>query len=106
MKNIAGDSRRGYPERRMSFRFDSVFETEGAIMSHTSTAAKIKSLPHQATANRTVDNEVRRQMIATAAYFRSQNRRFNPPDPFLDWLAAEAEIDATLASSEEVNVRQ
>lgn len=35
----------------------------------------------------------RREMIATAAYFRSQRRGFEPGHELEDWFAAETEID-------------
>ncbi|MCI0435032.1 MAG: DUF2934 domain-containing protein [Gemmatimonadetes bacterium] len=35
-------------------------------------------------------------MIATAAYFRAQQRRFEAGHELEDWLAAESEIDAAL----------
>jgi hypothetical protein len=36
----------------------------------------------------------REQMVRTAAYFRAQNRRFEPGYEWEDWLAAEAEVSA------------
>lgn len=39
----------------------------------------------------------RREMIAQAAYFRAQHRDFAPGGDLEDWLAAEAEVDGTLA---------
>lgn len=38
----------------------------------------------------------RDQMIAVAAYYRSERRGFNEGDPVADWLEAEAEIDRML----------
>jgi Protein of unknown function (DUF2934) len=38
--------------------------------------------------------EVRRQLIAEAAYLRSQSRGANPGSPTEDWLAAEKEVDS------------
>jgi len=43
-----------------------------------------------------VDPEQRAELIARAAYFRAQNRGFEPGDELSDWLAAEAEVDAEL----------
>ncbi|HTW75271.1 MAG TPA: DUF2934 domain-containing protein [Steroidobacteraceae bacterium] len=42
------------------------------------------------------DPEHRRQIIAQAAYFRSQRRGFTPGHELEDWLAAEAEVDTAL----------
>jgi hypothetical protein len=39
-----------------------------------------------------------RQMIATAAYRRAEERGFEPGHELEDWLAAEAEINDLLAS--------
>ena len=39
-------------------------------------------------------------MIAEAAYFRAERRGFQGGDPVADWLEAEAEINARLASSD------
>ncbi len=36
--------------------------------------------------------EERHQMIAEAAYYRAQRRRFLNGDPLQDWLEAEAEV--------------
>ena len=40
--------------------------------------------------------EQRTALIAEAAYFRAQRRGFAPGHETEDWLAAEAEVDATL----------
>lgn len=44
-----------------------------------------------------VSEDVRRQMIAEAAYLRAEQRGFNGGDPIEDWLAAESEVDLLLA---------
>lgn len=44
----------------------------------------------------TVDEESRREMIATAAYHIAEQRGFQPGHELNDWLAAEAAIDAML----------
>jgi hypothetical protein len=43
--------------------------------------------------------DLRRQMIAKAAYLRAQQRGFGSGDPLDDWLAAEREVDAQLTKS-------
>ena len=53
------------------------------------TAAKVP-------ANVTVSEDVRRGMIAEAAYLRAERRGFAPGQEHEDWLAAEAEVDALL----------
>jgi hypothetical protein len=47
-----------------------------------------------------VSAEVRRDIIAQAAYFRAQRRDFEPGHELEDWLAAEAEVDAALTLDE------
>lgn len=47
-----------------------------------------------------VNEELRRQMIAEAAYFRAEHRGF-AGDPVGDWLEAENEIDAKLGEDDE-----
>jgi hypothetical protein len=52
--------------------------------------------PSASAANIRVSPEVRRQMIAEAAYLRSEQRGFAPGFEHEDWLLAEAEVDALL----------
>jgi hypothetical protein len=46
-----------------------------------------------------VDADGRRALIAQAAYFRAERRGFAAGYDEQDWLAAEAEVDAMLASA-------
>jgi len=46
----------------------------------------------------------REGMISVAAYFRAEHRGFWDGDPLADWLAAEAEIDATLNNRKDIKV--
>ena len=43
-----------------------------------------------------VSQEVRRQMIAQAAYFIAERNGFDGTHQLSDWLAAEAEVNASL----------
>jgi len=43
-----------------------------------------------------VSNEERHHLIATAAYYRAEQRRFDPGHEIEDWLNAEAEIEQQL----------
>ena len=43
-----------------------------------------------------ISEELRRQMIEEAAYFRAQHRGFSDGDAVTDWLEAEEEIDTKL----------
>ncbi len=47
----------------------------------------------------------RNEMIAVAAYYRAEHRGFANGDSMEDWLAAEAEIDASLAHLGKPGVR-
>ncbi len=47
--------------------------------------------------SRLLSPEVRRDIIAQTAYFRSEQRGFERGHELEDWLAAEAEVDAALA---------
>lgn len=40
--------------------------------------------------------EIRRAMVAEAAYYHAEKRGFTPGDELADWLQAEAEIEALL----------
>jgi predicted lipid-binding transport protein (Tim44 family) len=51
-----------------------------------------------AAAKPAVSAEERYRMIQEAAYHRAEQRGFQGGDPHEDWVAAEAEIDALLAS--------
>jgi Protein of unknown function (DUF2934) len=45
-----------------------------------------------------ISEELRRQMIAEAAYFRAEHRGFSEGDTVADWLEAEDEIDTRLGN--------
>jgi len=47
-----------------------------------------------------VNPERRRRMIQEAAYFRAERRGFDGGDPVVDWVEAEAEVEAELRQSE------
>jgi hypothetical protein len=51
-----------------------------------------------------VDSARRNQMIAEAAYFRAERRGFNGGDPMVDWVEAEAAINAQLCSADEDSI--
>ena len=44
------------------------------------------------------DDCPREQMIAEAAYFRAQQRGFEPGNEMSDWLQAEADVEAILGN--------
>jgi hypothetical protein len=50
----------------------------------------------KATVHVAVSEDVRRMMIAEAAYLRAERRGFAPGGEEEDWLAAETEVDALL----------
>ena len=47
-----------------------------------------------------ISEELRRQMIAEAAYFRAEQRGFQSGKAVDDWLAAENEVDAGLGNGD------
>ena len=53
---------------------------------------------------RSADHGHRNRMIAEAAYFRAERRGFNGGDPLVDWVEAEAEINAQLGNDDEDSV--
>jgi hypothetical protein len=63
----------------------------------TSTTPRVrKTAAKKATAPVAVSEDVRRGMIAEAAYLRAERRGFAPGGEHDDWVAAEAEVDALL----------
>ena len=61
-------------------------------VSGTSVAARHGTGKQSSQANKISDDADRYRMIATAAYYRAEQRGFMGGDPVQDWLAAEAEI--------------
>ena len=43
-----------------------------------------------------IDQDLRRGLIAQAAYYRAERRGFEPGHDAEDWLAAESEVDTAL----------
>jgi hypothetical protein len=62
-------------------------------------AAPSRAQPAIARITPFVDPQQRAALIAEAAYFRAEKRGFAPGDATADWLAAEAEVDASLLAS-------
>jgi len=62
----------------------------------TTTTAKKPAAAAKVPAAVTVSEDVRRGMIAEGAYLRAERRGFAPGHEDMDWLAAEAEVDALL----------
>ena len=49
-------------------------------------------------ARRTISNDERRRLITLAAYYRAQRVGFGKTNPVEDWLWAEREVDAMMAT--------
>jgi hypothetical protein len=64
----------------------------------TNTSTSTKKTTAKAPRPTEVTEDMRRSMIAQAAYLRAERRRFTAGDEVEDWLAAEAEVDALLKS--------
>lgn len=62
-------------------------------------AGRARPKGNSAAATVTVAEEVRRAMIAEAAYYHAERRGFAPGDELEDWLQAEAEVDALLRAA-------
>ena len=60
-------------------------------------AASKKVVSRKATGRDSVES--RHEMIAKAAYYRSEQRNFQDGDALADWLTCEAEIDAVLTEA-------
>lgn len=58
--------------------------------------SKHSSVARSATKETSISSEVRRQMIAEAAYFKALERDFVGDYCLVDWLEAEAQIDRSL----------
>ena len=63
-----------------------------AVTKTTSKSAKTKVV------GKIPSDDIRRQMIATAAYYRAESRGFCGGNPVDDWLIAETEIDSQLSA--------
>jgi hypothetical protein len=59
-------------------------------------AGRARKLAHDVETDRGSSADMRRRMIAEAAYFRAEARGFQAGDSVRDWLEAEAEVDAVL----------
>jgi hypothetical protein len=59
----------------------------------SATTGIMAEMASQVATERTVDPEVRRLMIAEAAYYCAEQRGFEPGHELEDWLEAEARID-------------
>lgn len=70
-------------------------KTETSTSKPASTA---KSEPQKSVKKNTVTHEERYCMIATAAYFRAEQRGFSGGYEMADWIAGEAQIDAKLSA--------
>ncbi len=64
------------------------------IVTKTDSAAAIPESPRAPNP----DPELRRAMIAEAAFYRAEQRGFEPGRELDDWCAAESDIDARLAN--------
>ena len=69
-----------------------------AVTSPTKATAARKSAPKSAPRRAEVSEDMRRGMIAQAAYLRAERRGFSGGNEVEDWLAAEAEVDALLSA--------
>ena len=74
-------------------------------MKHHEASHKQSAVPQSAIPKNDIGDGVDgKEMISVAAYYRSQQHGFGDSDPFLDWLAAEEEIDAMLKNHKEIKI--
>jgi hypothetical protein len=85
-----------HPEQEPSVMAVSKPKTASVKKSETATVAAKPATP-AAKAKASIDQEVRRRMIAEAAYYIAEKRGFIHGHHDADWAAAERQIDALLA---------
>lgn len=68
-------------------------EPSGVIANKATKNPEKNQIQHKQSIRNGVD---RHEMIAMAAYYRSQKRDFNNGDEIQDWLNAEAEVDGLI----------
>ncbi|MFA7386314.1 MAG: DUF2934 domain-containing protein [Thiohalobacteraceae bacterium] len=71
--------------------------TSPAPAKNPTKAATAVRKPSNGKTPRELSAELRREMIAEAAYLRAERRGFSAGDPTEDWLEAEREVDLLLA---------
>lgn len=79
-------------EKKMKIRSESMSKTKG---NGSVRQARGSQQPDSSSAN---DDCPREQMIAEAAYFHAERRGFAPGNEMSDWLQAEADVEAVLAT--------
>jgi hypothetical protein len=67
-----------------------------ATLSELSDSAVMAVLDTKQLEKRTIDPEVRRQLVAAEAYFFAQRRGFAAGNEVEDWVAAEVVVDSRL----------
>lgn len=74
-------------------------------MKHHEASHRQSAVHQSAILKKDMGDEVdREEMISVAAYYRSQQHGLDDSDPFLDWLAAEEEIDAALKNRKDIHI--
>ena len=72
--------------------------SKNTLESQPKTTAKTKTTAKSRDKSKPYSDEARRQMIATAAYYRAESRGFKGGSPIEDWLVAETEIDRQISA--------
>ncbi|MGH8137340.1 MAG: DUF2934 domain-containing protein [Steroidobacteraceae bacterium] len=68
----------------------------GPMRQEPASSSRSRKPAVKAPARMAISDDVRRGMIAEAAYLRAERRSFAPGHEEEDWVAAEAEVDALL----------
>jgi hypothetical protein len=68
--------------------------TDGAVMEVLESAQSAMAV------SMSIDPDVRRQLVASEAYFRAERRGFAAGNELEDWVAAERAVDSRLAQTQ------
>ena len=90
-KSRKNDPKKKFPGANLETGLTSIAEAG------SSTTSSIFEEPSATSFSTEVSNEEKYQLIAEAAYFRSEKRSFAPGYELEDWLAAEAEFETRLS---------
>ena len=89
-KSSNNDPKKKFPGASLETGLTSIAEAG------SSTTGSIFEEPSATGSSTEVSNEEKSQLIAEAAYFRSEKRSFAPGYELEDWLAAETEFETKL----------
>jgi len=68
--------------------------TAAAMLTDGAAMAVLESTPSARVSSKSIDPDVRRQLVAAEAYFRAERRGFAAGQEVEDWVAAESVVDS------------